>query len=320
MVFQTGAGPRPIPYRSLNAPALAEAIEAASESGMKTAASTLGQQIGGEDGVEAALQHMYTQLPIEAMTCALLPSYVATWKSKSTGVRMSACAATVLRKEKVLDFKDLSLYRPVEHNVSRGPFEPVSGAMWAVTELIYDSFRGMGEILVEVGHVPVVGHRFASKMLNKSDAKKSAELDPDDERLSTYRVAMTDNIFVQQTSSESTDSKDHKYLGEYFFDGTARIVKAAARAPGTFAAGMAQGAHNMPRMWGDATVRPAAEVTGIGSGVAEGCKQLALGVYDGISGLFVQPIKGAIDEGPVGFVKGAGRGVLSLPVKFFAGA
>jgi hypothetical protein len=53
--------------------------------------------------------------------------------------------------------------------------------------------------------------------------------------------------------------------------------------------------------------------------VVEGCKELVLGVYDRISGLFTQPIFGLIKEGPLGFVKGAGKGVLGLPVKFFAG-
>lgn len=75
----------------------------------------------------------------------------------------------------------------------------------------------------------------------------------------------------------------------------------------------------MPQMWGDTKVRPAAKVTGIGSGAVEGCKELVLGVYDGISGVFTQPIYGTIEDGPAGFVRGVGKGVLGLPVKFFAG-
>jgi hypothetical protein len=54
--------------------------------------------------------------------------------------------------------------------------------------------------------------------------------------------------------------------------GLGRIVKAAARAPGTFTVAMAQGAHNAPRMWGDKTVRPQEKVTGVVSGVVAGCK------------------------------------------------
>jgi hypothetical protein len=54
--------------------------------------------------------------------------------------------------------------------------------------------------------------------------------------------------------------------------GLGRIFKAAARAPGTFAVAMAQGAHNAPRIWGDKTVRPQEKVTGVVSGVVAGWK------------------------------------------------
>ena len=54
--------------------------------------------------------------------------------------------------------------------------------------------------------------------------------------------------------------------------GFGRIIKAAARAPGTFTVAMAQGAHNAPRMWGDKTVRPQDKITGVVSGVTAGCK------------------------------------------------
>jgi hypothetical protein len=133
--------------------------------------------------------------------------------------------------------------------------------------------------------------------------------------------------------------------------GLGRIFKAAARAPGTFTVAMAQGAHNAPRMWGDKTVRPQDKVTGVVSGVVAGCKvslhvsllawlclsklawslavvltwpvrliqELAFGTYDGIAGLFTQPVIGAMEEGPLGFVKGFGKGVMGTPFKFWAG-
>ena len=46
---------------------------------------------------------------------------------------------------------------------------------------------------------------------------------------------------------------------------------------------------------------------------------LALGTYDGIAGLFTQPVIGAMEEGPLGFVKGFGKGVMGTPFKFWAG-
>jgi len=40
----------------------------------------------------------------------------------------------------------------------------------------------------------------------------------------------------------------------------------------------------------------------------EGAKSLCWGFYDGVVGLVVDPIDGALREGPIGFAKGCGRG------------
>ena len=317
IIHRAGAGPCPIPYRSLNVEALAQAIQAAMNPEVLECASRLRESIAKEDGVQRALQNIYACLPAERMACALDSSRVAVWKSKSTGIQISTVAATVLRKEGLVDWKDLELHRSMEHEVAKGPFEPVSGAAWAVTDLLYDSFRGMGEILFEVGHTPVACHGLLKDLNNDSEQRKG-EAATEEART---RIAMTDHVLVENPfpSELQTPTKDRKLPGEFMLTGTLRMCKAAVRAPGTFAAAMAQGAHNMPQMWGDSTVRPATRVTGVGSGAVEGCKELVLGVYDGISGLFVQPISGLIKDGPIGFVKGAGKGVLGLPVKFFAG-
>lgn len=119
---------------------------------------------------------------------------------------------------------------------------------------------------------------------------------------------------------------------------------------------MAQGAHNAPRMWGDRTVRPQHDVTGLGSGLAAAgkvrnssatygplvenflssipfpnfsaalshgginlLKELFLGTYDGIAGLFTQPYIGARDEGVVGAAKGFAKGIAGTGSKFLAG-
>lgn len=50
------------------------------------------------------------------------------------------------------------------------------------------------------------------------------------------------------------------------------------------------------------------------------CKQFGLGFYDGITGMVTDPYKGAKKEGGVGFVKGVGRGIVSLPFRIMGGA
>lgn len=60
---------------------------------------------------------------------------------------------------------------------------------------------------------------------------------------------------------------DPKAVGQRAAKGISRIGKAAFRSLMIFTAGMAQGAHNLPKVWGDKTVRPQDKITGLGSGL-----------------------------------------------------
>ena len=46
---------------------------------------------------------------------------------------------------------------------------------------------------------------------------------------------------------------------------------------------------------------------------------MGLGFYDGLSRLFLNPIRGARDDGGLGFLKGLGSGSLDLIVRSSAG-
>lgn len=120
--------------------------------------------------------------------------------------------------------------------------------------------------------------------------------------------------------------------------GVARIVGAGLKAPGVYTSGLARGFHNVPRLYGDETVRREEEVEGVVGGlVAAGkvgfllllfviwmfwltcAKGLGYGLYDGISGFFVQPVVGAQKEGALGFLKGFGKGLGGVICKPAAG-
>lgn len=120
--------------------------------------------------------------------------------------------------------------------------------------------------------------------------------------------------------------------------GVARIVGAGLKAPGVYTRGLARGFHNVPRLYGDETVRREEEVEGVVGGlVAAGkvgfllllfviwmfwltcAKGLGYGLYDGISGFFVQPVVGAQKEGALGFLKGFGKGLGGVICKPAAG-
>lgn len=49
-------------------------------------------------------------------------------------------------------------------------------------------------------------------------------------------------------------------------------------------------------------------------------QQFGFGLYDGITGIVTDPYKGAKKEGGIGFVKGVGRGIMSVPFRVMGGA
>jgi vacuolar protein sorting-associated protein 13A/C len=54
---------------------------------------------------------------------------------------------------------------------------------------------------------------------------------------------------------------------------------------------------------------------GLGEGLLRGGEAVLTGIFDGASGIFTQPVKGAKKEGGFGFVKGIGKGLIGIPMK-----
>ncbi|KAF1816516.1 UDP-Glycosyltransferase/glycogen phosphorylase [Eremomyces bilateralis CBS 781.70] len=76
-----------------------------------------------------------------------------------------------------------------------------------------------------------------------------------------------------------------------------------------------RGFHNLPLLYGDKSARPHERVTGTFSGIGAAGKGLGLAVFDSMYGLVALPVKGAMEEGGVGFVKGFAHGVGGLAFK-----
>ena len=71
---------------------------------------------------------------------------------------------------------------------------------------------------------------------------------------------------------------------------------------------IAQGFHNAPRLYGDSTVRTTTRISGIHSGLRAAGEEFLFGIYDGVTGLVLQPYNGAKRSGALGFVLGVGKG------------
>lgn len=140
MVERAGAGPAPIPYKTLTAQGLADAILFALKAETLERAKELGQRIREEKGCEAGAASFHAQMDVASLRCMMAPQRVAVWRVKTKGnaedIRLSAFAATVLGNEGILDINQLKLYRPCEYEVEEsmlvsnfsGP-NPISGAV-----------------------------------------------------------------------------------------------------------------------------------------------------------------------------------------------
>ena len=109
MVARAGAGPKPIPYKQLNASLLAESISEALKPSSLDKAKELSEKIRHETGSETGSHSFHRQLNIDNMRCQLSPKRTAVWRVKRTEVRLSAFAATVLGNGDLLDPKELKL-------------------------------------------------------------------------------------------------------------------------------------------------------------------------------------------------------------------
>ncbi|KAL8793642.1 MAG: hypothetical protein Q9195_003794 [Heterodermia aff. obscurata] len=119
----------------------------------------------------------------------------------------------------------------------------------------------------------------------------------------------------------STDSSEENIAQELAEDtgrGFAKSGQALAKVPMDLSLAIAQGFHNAPRLYGDATVRTPTRITGFHSGLRATGEEFAFGVYDGVTGLVLQPYRGAKQSGTTGFISGVGKGFGGFILKDFA--
>lgn len=103
MVASAGAGPRPIPYRSLTVENLSRSIVQCLDSETKSAAQVLAAKMKTEDGVRKAVASFHRQLPRD-MQCQVLQDQAAAWtyKSNRTNIRLGKRTAAALIRASIL--------------------------------------------------------------------------------------------------------------------------------------------------------------------------------------------------------------------------
>ncbi|KAL2074858.1 hypothetical protein VTL71DRAFT_8637 [Oculimacula yallundae] len=332
MVARAGAGPDPIPHQLLTAERLAEGIEFCLRPESLESAKVLASKIAAERGCDTGAQSFHQYLEVERLRCTLAPTRAAAWRIKRTQVRLSPFAACTLANANLLDFHDLKLYRPREYTTDEGPWDPVSGFATAAFGAIISMAMGVAYSPSETAKavmLPFGNSRRKAQTAVSATARGSQNsiVGTNSVQLSTSNSASSSRSDTLQgqpsnkqvsASNESGSDKEPDMMrrkGAHGSKGFGRIVKAALQSPMDVSVSITEGFHNAPKLYGDDTVRPQQRVTGIKSGAIAIGKEFSLGMYDGVTGLVTQPWRGAKKEGPVGFLKGFGKGVGGVLMK-----
>ncbi|KAK2776240.1 hypothetical protein FQN53_002771 [Emmonsiellopsis sp. PD_33] len=350
MVAKAGAGPHPIPHKQLTAEKLATAIREALEPNVKQKAQELSAKIHHENGTHDGAKYFHKHLDVDSLRCMLLPTRPAVWRVRHTNIRLSSMAVTTLSNEGILNLSDLKLYRPDEYTTEAGPRDPITGGASALLGSIGDLAMGFAD--VPTGIYKAIATKKNKSKSSLEEAKDTSQVSvtstlpslPDDSsnslptsiaqsELSTIPSAETESDIRSERSSTLASLESNSSAGtskteqhnvtaaDVIAAGQAasRIVTMGLKSPMNFTLGVARGFHNAPKLYGDDTVRHSPHVSGLQSGLKGAGKEFGYGLYDGITGLITQPLRGRKD-GVGGVVKGFGKGIGGLILKPQAGA
>jgi hypothetical protein len=352
MVSKARAGAHDcIPYKKLTAERLAEGIKQCLTDEAKENVQKIADSIAAEgDGALNAVRSFHRSLPLrdtDTMRCSLLPTHVAAWRMKNTSLRLSPIAAELLVEWKKVRWSDLRLIRHYEWNDFGGPGEPFTGAWSAITGTMSDVATGVGLMPVKMVKSVKKREKYYSKKhrIEKREKHKKETLEKANQGIpdataktetngsATTNGNATSNDNAKKTKGrpegpargESTLSQlsvpeedladELAHEAEHGFKKTGTAI---LKSPMNFTLAITQGFHNAPRLYGDETVRRPPRITGFHSGLRAGRDELIYGIRDGVTGLWMQPYRGAKNHGALGFVRGIGFGFGGFVLKDIA--
>ncbi|KAH7068796.1 hypothetical protein BKA63DRAFT_556209 [Paraphoma chrysanthemicola] len=276
MVAVAGAGPYPIPHKSLTTQNLTDAISFCLTPDAKSAAQTIASRMANEHGVSAAVQSFHANLPLETMQCALLPTTVASWTYKrgTTPIRLSKLSAQILIENGIIVASDLTSHETEPIIIINQRWDPVTSTSSA-------SFGIVG---------------------NLGGSAKNMLVDPFLEMKRSDSAG--NNGTVTAGRMAATMAKGFGKFNSSLFKGAIVDLPLATT----------EGFRNVPKLYGEEP-KNHGEVTGIVSGFQVGAKNFAHGMVDGFTDPFKQPYEQGKKEGAIGYAKGFGKGMAGFMTK-----
>lgn len=341
-----------IPYKKLNAERLAEGIKQCMLEESQVNVQKIADSIAAEgDGAENAVRSFHRSLPVAGpknMRCSILEDRAAVWVVRGSSLRLSTMAAQILVEKEKLKWHDLKILRHYEWNDFDGPGEPITGTGSALMSSMFDIGEGVGMVPVRIAkHVKkreehARRKEAVAKKKEQKKQKKAAQAagksnpleDPIAETpAEAPRARYEDNGGARpkarrdgtnNTIASTISADPEEPLAQEVAEDIGRGFKSSGAAlltmPMDVHMAIAQGFHNAPRLWGDATVRKPVRITGLKSGWTAARREFGYGVYDGWTGLVTQPAHGWKDEVTIpakfgGLGVGLAKGVGGLVIK-----
>jgi hypothetical protein len=169
---------------------------------------------------------------------------------------------------------------------------------------------GVRESLAHVRSPPSLSGN-SSRTSSIRSSTLQGQMTPKQDDVSQHRLRRYD--------SSSSDKPDMlRQSSAHTSKGAGRAVTALVNSPMELSVAMTKGLHNVPRLWGDDTVRPQERIHDFKSGMQAVGKEFGYGWYDGVTGLVTQPWNGAKRDGAAGFLKGIGKGMGGFVAKGLA--
>ncbi|KPM42356.1 Sterol 3-beta-glucosyltransferase UGT80B1 [Neonectria ditissima] len=307
MVAAAGAGPKPIPYKTLNAENLAEAIEFCLQTDVVLAAGVIASKMQTKSGVKAAVASFHANLPRQGLECGIIPGQPASWvyKGKHGTLKLSNVAAQILSDHSKVNFRKLKMHATRQISIETRRWDPVTGTISTASVVSSDMLRATADIVIK----PV-------KVYQKHT--KAAPMQPEDGQSmlpysgqnvgSEMQLKQIDrrNCVTGVGAAAVASASGVANLVGYYVSGFVKIPFA-----------FTEGLRNVPHLYGE-EIRDYGTISDLKSGTVAGGKVLVYGLVDGVMDVFVLPYKGAKHGGALGAVKGVGKGVASISSKLFA--
>ncbi|KFA74440.1 hypothetical protein S40288_08917 [Stachybotrys chartarum IBT 40288] len=306
MVAAAGAGPAPIPQKSLDVDRLVDAIQYCLTPQASKAAEEIAVKMRSESGVKQAVASFHANLPRDTLECDIVKGQPAAWgySRGRTRLKLSKVATEVLSSHLKIDSRGLEMHQSRRTTIETRRWDPITGTIAAAWGVSADLAKAAAGTVVK----PV-------KALQKQGGNVSTDGMPDAlAAAETGLLAEYSSIGKKKKSRGCLNTARSLTVGSAagMADFLKRLSSGAIIIPFAFTEGL----RNLPLLYGD-EVRDYGEIYDWRSGAVAGGKSIVFGLYDGVTGLFMHPYCGAKQQGAIGAAKGVGKGIAGLSSKVF---